>query len=170
MAIKVLIANGLKRIAPLRPLFTVLVVGAVLALAWMATRHLVDEINYQDMIAALEATPPWAVLIALLLTAASFATLVVYDVGALAYTGRSLPLPLVALTSFCSYAVGNTAGFGPLTAGAIRYRFYTPHGLDPEDIARIVAFVTAAFGLGLSGVLGPLRSRLGCCKGWGLCW
>jgi phosphatidylglycerol lysyltransferase len=135
-------------------LFTVLVVGAVLALAWMATRHLVDEINYQDMIAALEATPPWAVLIALLLTAASFATLVVYDVGALAYTGRSLPLPLVALTSFCSYAVGNTAGFGPLTAGAIRYRFYTPHGLDPEDIARIVAFVTAAFGLGLSGVLG----------------
>jgi phosphatidylglycerol lysyltransferase len=154
MAIPALIATWLKRATPLRPLITVLVVGTVLILAWMATRHLVNDISYDDMMTSLEATPTWAVIAALLLTAATFGTLMVSDLGGLAYTGRRLPFPLVALTSFCSYAVGNTAGFGPLTAGAIRYRFYTPHGLEPEDIARIVAFVTTAFGLGLCGVLG----------------
>lgn len=154
MALFTTVSSFWHRVSPWRPMITVILTGGVLSLAWIATRHLVDDISYDEMISALEATPSWAVIVALLLTAASFATLVVYDFGGLDYTGRKLPAPLVILTSFCSYAVGNTAGFGPLTAGAIRYRFYTPHGIDPDDIARIVAFVTAAFGLGLCGVVG----------------
>ncbi len=60
---------------------------------------------------------------------------------------------MVALTSFCAYAVGNTAGFGPLTGGAIRYRFYARLGFEPAEVARIVAFITIAFGFGLAGVM-----------------
>ena len=41
-------------------------------------------------------------------------------------------------------------GFGPLSGGAIRLRYYTPLGLSPGDIARVVAFVTVAFGAGLA--------------------
>ncbi len=68
--------------------------------------------------------------------------------------GRKVPFGHVALTSFCAYAVGNIAGFGPLTGGTIRYRFYSPLGVSPEDIARIVGYVTAAFGFGLLFVTG----------------
>ncbi len=63
-----------------------------------------------------------------------------------------MPYPQVALASFCAYAVGNVAGFGPLTGGTVRYRFYAPLGASPEEIARIVGYVTVAFGIGLAFV------------------
>lgn len=137
-----------------RPFLTAFIVLAVLTLAWTAARHLIDEVSYNDIVQALSATPSWAIAAALALTGVSFAALCVYDLDALEFVGAMVPKPVIALTSFCAYAVGNTAGFGPLTAGAIRYRFYTPHGVEPGQVARIVAFVTLAFGLGLAGVTG----------------
>jgi phosphatidylglycerol lysyltransferase len=131
---------------------TGLVILAVGALAWTALSHLAAEISYQEVVDALRATPGWALAVALAATGVSFLALTFYDWTALRYVGRTVPYPVIGLTSFCAYAVGNTVGFGPLTAGAIRYRFYTPHGLEPEEVARIVGFVTATFGLGVAGV------------------
>lgn len=142
------------RFAAVRPFLALAAVAAVLALAWFATSRMVGEVSYADLTAALHATPPSAIAAALALTGLSFAALSVYDVGALAFVGRKVPAAVVALTSFCAYAVGNTAGFGPLTAGAIRYRLYTRRGVEPDEVAQIVAFVTVAFGLGLAGVAG----------------
>ncbi|MFY8092365.1 MAG: bifunctional lysylphosphatidylglycerol flippase/synthetase MprF [Niveispirillum sp.] len=130
---------------------TGLVILAVGALAWTALSHLAADISYQEVVDALRATSPWALAAALGCTAISFLALTFYDWTALTYVGRKVPYPIIGLTSFCAYAVGNTVGFGPLTAGAIRYRFYTPHGLEPEEVARIVGFVTATFGLGVVG-------------------
>ena len=87
-------------------------------------------------------------------TAGSFLALSIYDVHALRFAGARLPYRLVALASFCAYAVGNIAGFGPLTGGSVRYRFYSPFGLEPEAIAKVVAYVAAAFGFGLAFVAG----------------
>jgi len=126
----------------------------LLILAWFAVSRLAAEVSYDDLRATIAATAPATLLAALAFTALSFAALTLYDLGALAFVGRRLPLPVVALTSFCAYAVGNTIGFGALTAGAIRYRFYTSQGVEPEEIAGIVTFVTVAFGLGLAGVAG----------------
>lgn len=130
------------------------VILAVGALAWTALSHLAAEISYREVVDALRATPLWTLAAALGATALSFLALTLYDWTALAYVGRRIPYPVIGLTSFCAYAVGNTVGFGPLTAGAIRYRFYTPHGLEPEEVARIVGFVTATFGLGVLGTTG----------------
>lgn len=124
----------------------------VLALVWVAINRLIGEVNYGDVVDALHATPIGAIAAAVGLTALSFLSLSIYDWSALSHLGRRISYPMVALTSFCAYAVGNTAGFGPLTGGAIRYRFYGRVGFEPADVARIVAFITIAFGLGLSGV------------------
>lgn len=136
----------------------IIVTGAitvVLAIvAWIALSHLAQEISYDDVVAALRATPPWKAALALGFTALSFLALTLYDGSALAYVGHRVPRGVIGIASFCAYAVGNTMGFGPLTAGAIRYRFYTPYGLEPEDVARVIAFVTAAFGLGLASTTG----------------
>lgn len=137
-----------------RSVVMVAVIVTVLGLAWMAASRLVTEVSYDDLMATVRATPQWALLAALGLTLLSFAALTVYDFGALSIIGRAVPVPVVGLTSFCAYAVGNTAGFGPLTAGAIRYRFYTPYGIDAEDVAHIVAFASVAFGVGLAGMTG----------------
>ncbi|SNS46948.1 phosphatidylglycerol lysyltransferase [Azospirillum sp. RU38E] len=138
----------------LRTALTALAVLAVAAAGWFAATRLANEISYDEVMEALRATPLWAIGAALGMTGASFLALTFYDRAALAWIGRPMPSPTIMLASFCAYAVGNTAGFGPLTAGAIRYRFYTPHGLEPEEVARIIAFVTATFGLGLAATTG----------------
>ncbi|NMG36140.1 bifunctional lysylphosphatidylglycerol flippase/synthetase MprF [Azoarcus sp. TTM-91] len=145
---------ALAALAALRRLALPAIVVLVLALAWFAFSRLMGEVSYADLKAALDAVPATAIAAALVCTILSFAALTVYDLGALEFVGRKPPRVAVALTSFCAYAVGNTAGFGPLTAGAIRYRFYTPHGVEPDEVARIIAFVSLAFGLGLAGMAG----------------
>ncbi len=142
------------RLAPWRPAIMALVGIVVVILVWLAISRLIAEVNYDDVIDTLHATPLASILAALGLTALSFLALSIYDLSALRYLGLAVPYPIVALTAFCAYAVGNTAGFGPLTGGAIRYRFYSRLGVEPGEVAKIVAYVTVAFGLGLAGVTG----------------
>jgi phosphatidylglycerol lysyltransferase len=145
------------RLAPWRPAFMALAGVAVVILVWLAISRLIAEVNYNDVLDTLHATPLTSILAALGLTALSFLALSLYDLSALRYLGKAVPYPIVALTAFCAYAVGNTAGFGPLTGGAIRYRFYSRLGFEPGDVAKVVAYVTVAFGLGRAG--GARRGR-----------
>ncbi|MCQ8783225.1 bifunctional lysylphosphatidylglycerol flippase/synthetase MprF [Mangrovibrevibacter kandeliae] len=128
-------------------LFMLLMIG-------VAIGGLTQELRYHDVVHALRHTPWSAVVLAMLFTAGSFAALSFYDVSAIRFAGAKLPYPLVAITAFSAYAVGNIAGFGPLSGGAIRYRLYTRFGIAPEDVGRIIAFVTGAFGLGLAVTTG----------------
>ena len=140
-------ATSGERTSPLRRIAMPALAALLLVLAWFAVSRLAANVSYADIRSAIDSTGALALIAALAFTALSFAALTVYDLSALAFVGRRLPLPVVALTSFCAYAVGNTVGFGALTAGAIRYRFYTSQGVEPEDISGIVTFVTIAFGL-----------------------
>lgn len=124
----------------------------VLALAGYAIFHLTSEVRYEDVLSALGETNAASIALAIGFTALSFLALTFYDAGALIYLKRKLPYVDVALTAFAAYAVGNTAGFGPLSGGAIRYRAYSRLGLRPEEIGGVIAFVTLAFGLGLASV------------------
>jgi phosphatidylglycerol lysyltransferase len=129
-------------------------VAVIIGLVWLALSHFADEITYDDVVRELAATPWSAVGLSVLATLASFVALSFYDVSALHYIRRPLPYPQVGLTSFFAYAVGNIAGFGPLTGGAVRYHFYAPLGLDAEDIGKIVAFVTLTFTTGIAAITG----------------
>jgi phosphatidylglycerol lysyltransferase len=124
----------------------------VFGLVALAIFHLTQEVRYDDVVLALADTKISSILLAVFFTGLSFFALVFYDQNALEYIGKKLPFPHVALTAFSAYAVGNTAGFGALSAGAIRYRAYTRQGLTPEEITRVIAFVTLSFGLGLAAV------------------
>ncbi|ULJ72115.1 bifunctional lysylphosphatidylglycerol flippase/synthetase MprF [Rhizobium gallicum] len=135
-----------------RPHLVALATLLIFCMVGYAVVQLTDEVRYEDVVAALSNTRPSAILLALLFTGLSFLALIVYDLNAIDYIGKRLPFPHVALTAFSAYAVGNTAGFGALSGGAIRYRAYSRLGLTPEDIGRVIAFVTLSFGLGLAGV------------------
>lgn len=146
----------------------------VFGLVSVAIYRLTSEVRYEDVLAALDATPWSAIALAVFFTGLSFVALVFYDFNALEYIGRKLPWPSVAASAFVAYAVGNTVGFGPLSGGAIRFRAYSRLGLAPGDIARVIAFVTLSFGLGLLMVsalstlaVAPQISRtIGMSPGW----
>ncbi|WP_277955668.1 bifunctional lysylphosphatidylglycerol flippase/synthetase MprF [Shinella zoogloeoides] len=124
----------------------------VFALVAYGIYRLTDEVRYDEVLAALADTPWSAIALAALFTGLSFVALILYDSNALDHIGRRLPFPSVAVTAFIAYAVGNTVGFGPLSGGAIRFRAYSRLGLSPGEIARVIAFVTLSFGLGLLSV------------------
>lgn len=119
-----------------------------------AIYRITEDVRYDAVVAALAQTPWSRLALAVLCTAISFGFLICYDFNALRHIGRRLPAGPVAIVSFSAYAVGNTAGFGALSGGAIRYRGYGRMGLSGEEIARVVAFVTGAFGLGLAVLTG----------------
>jgi phosphatidylglycerol lysyltransferase len=137
-----------------RATITAVAAFLVVSLAVFALSRILEEVSYDDLVGAIEDTSWTQVALALMFTAGSFLALSVYDVEALRFAGSKLPYPLVALASFCAYSVGNIAGFGPLTGGAVRYRFYSPLGLNTEAIAKVVAYVAAAFGIGLAAIGG----------------
>jgi phosphatidylglycerol lysyltransferase len=132
-----------------KPIAAVLTL-AVFSMVAFAIYRLTEEVSYADVVRGLAATGSTSIVLAVLFTALSFATLCLYDLNALAYIGRRRPIALVALTAFSAYAVGNVAGFGALSGGAIRYRAYSRTGLMPDEIGRIIGFVTLSFSLGLA--------------------
>ncbi|WP_244617883.1 MULTISPECIES: bifunctional lysylphosphatidylglycerol flippase/synthetase MprF [Rhizobium] len=139
-------------LARFRTYLTSLAMLLVAVMMAVAVYRLTSEVRYDDVVNALKDTSWQAIGLAIFFTALSFASLIYYDLNALDYIGRRLPVAPVAVTAFSAYAIGNTAGFGALSGGAIRFRAYSRLGLSPEDIARVIAFVTFAFGLGLLAV------------------
>ncbi|MFO1207838.1 MAG: bifunctional lysylphosphatidylglycerol flippase/synthetase MprF [Amaricoccus sp.] len=121
-----------------------------LALAALALARLVEETNYDAVVEALFSIDLWRLGAALGFTATSFGALTLYDFNAFQAIGVPQPWRRIAPGAVAAYAVAQTAGFGPLSGGAIRLRYYTPLGVGPAEIARVVAFVTLAFGGGLA--------------------
>jgi phosphatidylglycerol lysyltransferase len=126
----------------------------VLALCGFALQRLLAEMRLADVSTAIASLPIRAPLASLMLTCGSFLVLVGYDWSALRYVGRRLPLRIVALGSFCGYAIGNTVGFALLSGGSVRFRIYSAAGLASEDVGRVALFCVTAFGFGICAISG----------------
>ena len=144
--------------ARLRP-WLLAVVGIALALlVGVALRRLLDEVHYAGVMAAMDATPGPRIWAAVLATGFSYLALSRYDASALRHVGAKVGEPTVLLTSFVAYALSNTIGLGPLSGGVVRMRLYSAAGVEPPQIARVIIFNAAAFGLGMMffGAIGLL--------------
>ncbi len=130
----------------------------LVAVALFVLTRFAGEVDYQSIRATVLATPPWRIAAAVLLTAASFGALTLYDVNAFRAIGSPRRWREVAPGAFAAFAVSQSVGFGPLSGGAVRLRFYLPLKVTPAEIAGVVAFVTISFGLGLAviGAAGAL--------------
>ena len=110
------------------------------------------EIDFQLLVTSLRATPAASLAAALAATALSYLALIGYDVSALRYARAHAPLRTILLASFSGFAIGNAVGLGAFSGGAVRYRLYTAAGLSPGQIARVVLFLSIAFGVGLGTI------------------
>ncbi|QDL94553.1 bifunctional lysylphosphatidylglycerol flippase/synthetase MprF (plasmid) [Paroceanicella profunda] len=143
-------ATGLRAwIAAHRNYLLIPAILILLCAGGFALRGLAAEADYHMVVAALLATPGWRLGLAVGLTALSYVALTLYDVTALASLGVPRRWRDVAPGAFAAFAIAQSVGFGPLSGAAVRLRFYLPLGIGASEVARLVALVTFAFGLGL---------------------
>ena len=124
---------------------------------WFLHRELA-QLSLTDVASYARAVPPLDLLVAVCAAAGSYFMLTFYDGLALKYLGLSVPYRVYALTAFMAYAIGHNLGFATISGGSLRYRMYTLRGLSGTEIARIIVFVTATFGLGAAALLGASLS------------
>ncbi len=100
-------------------------------------------------------TSAWVIGLAVLLTVADYGALIGYDVLALRYLGKEVPLRTVATAAGIGFAVSNTAGHAYLAGGSIRYLFYVPAGLTKAQVLILIAFesLTLLMGMALAYVI-----------------
>ena len=124
----------------------------------LSLRHLLSDVRYADVMVAVGTTPTPNIAAAVLATAFSYLALTRYDASALRFVGAKVGGATVLLTSFVAYALSNTIGLGPLSGGVVRMRLYSAAGVAPQQVARVIVFNAAAFGLGMLffGALGLL--------------
>ena len=143
-------SNFLRR--SIRPLLgMVLFAVALFVLDRQLQAHSLAEVTQQ-----LQSIPALTLLLSIGLAVASYICLTFYDGLALVYVGRSLPYYKFGLTSFIAYVFSMDLGLTVLGSSAIRYRLYTLWGISAGDIAKIVAFSSFTFFVGVLGVGGPL--------------
>lgn len=124
-------------------------ISAVLftAALWVLYRE-VQQYHYQEVVQHITDLPRSPLWLALALTALSYFVLAGYDLLAFLDVHRPPPYRTIILTSFISYALSQNIGFAVLTAGSIRYRFYSVWGLSANEIAHVVAFNSLTFWFG----------------------
>ena len=110
------------------------------------------HLDFHLLVLALRITPTASLAAALAATALSYLALVGYDISGLRYARARAPLKTILLASFCGFAIGNSIGLGAFSGGAVRYRLYTAAGLSPGQIARVILFISVAFGVGLAAI------------------
>ncbi|MEJ1975978.1 MAG: hypothetical protein WDN49_07555 [Acetobacteraceae bacterium] len=63
--------------------------------------------------------------------------------------GVRIKNPALIIGAVCGSALGNIAGFGPLSGGAVRCRVYGAVGIGSDQVARLMTWITVGFGAGL---------------------
>lgn len=140
----------------LAPVLNLLMFGVAL---WVLDRVL-HEYAYRDIVAALHATPVSRVLLAALMSALGYLSLVGYDVVAFRFVGLTVPLRRMLVPSFVSAVVGTTAPAAALAAGGIRYRLYQTLGLTAPGAVAVAGFNVVTYALGFA-TLGGVGLLLG---------
>src|SRR3954453_530126 len=133
-----------------RPYSATVTAGALAALfvgLWVIHHRIGGPVGYDLLVTHLAGTPLSRVWAALLLSLASYAVVVSYDVVALRHIGRIVTLSRVAIGSFATYVVNHSVGPGLLTGGGLSYRMLAADGLAASEIADVMAVNLVTFWL-----------------------
>jgi uncharacterized membrane protein YbhN (UPF0104 family) len=129
-------------------------------------------VTWPALMADVFAVPPRRLLLALALTAANYAVIASFDILAFAYMGKALSWLRILAAGLIAIGISNNVGFGVLSGGSVRYRFFTRWGVSAEDLALVVLFNATTFVLGLVTLTGlalvvtPLPSVHGLSADW----
>ncbi len=121
--------------------------AALFLMALGLLHHELAAYRWEEIRQSFAAISPARILMAFLLTVASYTVLTGHDFLAVRYIGRTLPRRRVALASYLGYVLAHNIG-ALLGATAPRYRVYTATGLAPGEVARLFGFTSLGFWVG----------------------
>lgn len=127
----------------------------ILTAAGVALFYILRDIDVARMFNAIGSKPAHSVMLAAGFVGLAYVTLTFYDFFSLRTIGRDhVPYRIAALASFTSYSIGHNLGATVFTAGAVRWRIYSPWKLSVVDVAKMAFITGLTFWLGNIVVLG----------------
>lgn len=139
----------LVRISQYRQPIGLAVTLLLFALALIACRHLLSELDLYALHDSIMQVPRSALLGAVAATVVGFVILLGYEWSASRYAGVKLPAKTLILGGFSAFAIGNAIGLSLLSGGSVRYRLYARHGLGATDVAHMTLFASLSLGCAL---------------------
>ena len=127
--------------------------GVLIAAGFVLYEKLGD-LDFAHIWERLHETSWEAIGISLGCTAAAYLVLTVYDSTAFTYIRRPMAFTRIMYVSFVAYAFSHNIGFGAVSGGSVRYRFYSRWGVSTYDIATVIIFGGMAYVLGIIAVAG----------------
>mgnify|MGYP001044394602 FL=1 len=139
----------LDRISQYRQPIGLAITLLLFAIALIACRHLLSELDLYALHDSILDVPRPALLGAFAATAVGFVILLGYEWSASRYAGVTLPPQTLILGGFSAFAIGNAIGLSLLSGGSVRYRLYARHGLGAADVAHMTLFASLSLGCAL---------------------
>ncbi|WP_411829983.1 MULTISPECIES: bifunctional lysylphosphatidylglycerol flippase/synthetase MprF [Pseudomonas] len=139
----------MERISRYRQPIGLAVTVLLFAIALIACRHLLSELDLYALHDSILDVPRPALLGAIAATVAGFIILLGYEWSATRYAGVKLPPQTLILGGFSAFAIGNAIGLSLLSGGSVRYRLYARHGLGAADVAHMTLFASLSLGCAL---------------------
>ena len=139
----------LDRISKYRQPIGLAVTLLLFAIALIACRHLLSELDLYALHDSILEVPKPALLGALAATVIGFIILLGYEWSASRYAGVTLAPRILALGGFTAFAIGNAIGLSLLSGGSVRYRLYARHGVGASEVAHMTLFASLSLGCAL---------------------
>ncbi|GLH32550.1 MULTISPECIES: bifunctional lysylphosphatidylglycerol flippase/synthetase MprF [unclassified Pseudomonas] len=139
----------LERVSRYRQPITLAVTLALFAMALIACRHLLSELDIHALHDAMLSVPTRSLAGALLAAVIGFLILLGYEWSACRYAAVKLPGRTLLLGGFSAFAIGNAIGLSMLSGGSVRYRLYAREGLGAAEVARMTVFASLSLGCAL---------------------
>lgn len=129
---------------------------ALIGFACWALYHELKGSSYEQVAEHIKSFPRHRVFLALGLTVVAYWVLTGYDTLALRFIRFPTTYGKTAFTSFISYVFSNNIGMAMIGVSAVRYRLYSAWGMSVLDIAKLIAFCSLTFWLGLFATAGAV--------------
>jgi glycosyltransferase 2 family protein len=123
------------------------VLGIMVVAIFFVRRELV-KLTWEEIMNGLNSISRTQLFLAFFFTAVNFVVLIGYDLIAIRYLKKKLPLKDVAVGAIVGYAFSNVVGW-MLGGTAVRIRLYTRWGFSVMEVIAFISILTITFWLGM---------------------
>ncbi len=116
---------------------------------WLVYQE-IEKIGMAQIWLSMKSIPIWVLGLAFIFVLLDYTAYSGYDVLALKYIGKKVPLPAIIETAMVSFSITNTTGHAYIAGGSIRYLLYSKKGLSELDVLKMIAFESLTFLLGMA--------------------
>lgn len=121
---------------------------ALMTISVILVRKKLKDITWQEVMDGIATIPTHQIVLAVLITAVNFVVLTGYDLIAVRYLKKELPLRKVMVGAIIGYALSNVLGW-MIGGTAIRFRLYASWGFRLIEIIALVSILSVTFWLGM---------------------